>query len=187
MSCTVTPMKSDPARGNQRERKRERKNLILYLSVKFSSTVQEGLANVMQPICVTCWVFQASKRSAANLEGTVEAACHICCVHREWSVSMGTNSGFTGNHWAHYTRLAKDLAKRMQPTKGNVSYFGDSQKMYSYSMTWLEIGCLKAKKKTWTVSFFKDFHVSLKIVITRNRRCWHILIKLTMTSIITIF
>lgn len=53
----------------------------------------------MHAICVTSWVFQAGEGSAANLEGTVETACHICCGHREWTVSGGANSGFTGNHY----------------------------------------------------------------------------------------
>ena len=52
----------------------------------------------MHAICVTSWVFQAGEGSAANLEGTVETACHICCGHREWTISRGANSGFTGNH-----------------------------------------------------------------------------------------
>lgn len=55
----------------------------LYLSVKFSSTVQEGLADVMHAICVTSRILQAGEGPTANLEGTVETACHICCGHRE--------------------------------------------------------------------------------------------------------
>lgn len=68
----------------------------LYLSVKFSSTVQEGLADVMHAICVTSRVLQAGEGPAANLEGTVETACHICCGHREWTVSRGTRVASLG-------------------------------------------------------------------------------------------
>lgn len=45
----------------------EQKPRSSYLSVKFSSTVQEGFTNVVHPICVTCGVFQACKSPTANL------------------------------------------------------------------------------------------------------------------------
>ena len=48
-----------------------------YLSVKFSSAVQEGFTDVIHPICVTGGVFQACKSSTANLQRAVEAANHF--------------------------------------------------------------------------------------------------------------
>lgn len=63
----------------------------------------------MHAICITSWVFQAGEGSTANLEGTVETACHICCGHREWTISRGPNSGFTGNHCTLTELIAQGL------------------------------------------------------------------------------
>lgn len=50
-----------------------------YLSVKFSSTVEKGLADVMHSICVTRGVLQTSKGTTAHLKGTIQTAHHIRC------------------------------------------------------------------------------------------------------------
>lgn len=55
----------------------------VYLSVEFSSTVEEGLADFMHAVCVTGGVLQTGKGTATHLEGTVETACHICCGQEE--------------------------------------------------------------------------------------------------------
>lgn len=57
-------------------------NESVYLSVKPSSSVQEGLADVMHAIRVTSGVFQAGEGSTANLEGSAKTTCHICCGQR---------------------------------------------------------------------------------------------------------
>lgn len=115
----------------------------LYLSVKFSSTVQEGLADVMHAICVTSRVLQAGKGPAANLEGTVETACHICCGHREWTVSRGARVASLGITAHSLSSLHKGCQGfRRQNAANKRGFFGffffftdfdDSQKAYSHS------------------------------------------------------
>lgn len=111
----------------------------------------------MHAICVTSWVFQAGEGSAANLEGTVETACHICCGHREWTISRGANSGFTGNHCTLTKLITQGLPGfqlKNAANKREFSYFGDSQKTYSHSgqiVTWLEIGHLTARRVSDTI------------------------------------
>lgn len=53
-----------------------------YLSVKFSSAVEEGLADVVHSVRVARGVLQAGKGPAAHLEGTVQAANHLGCGER---------------------------------------------------------------------------------------------------------
>lgn len=103
----------------------------------------------MHAICVTSWVFQAGESSAANLEGTVETACHICCGHREWTISRGASSGFTGNHCTLTELITQGLPgfqrQNVLNKKRLFLYFDDSQKAYSRSgqiVTWLWIGAL---------------------------------------------
>ena len=111
----------------------------------------------MHAICVTSWVFQAGEGSAANLEGTVETACHICCGHREWTISRGANSGFTGNHCTLnelITQGLPGLQRKNAADKREFSYFGDSQKTYSHLgqiVTWLEIGHLTTRRGSDTI------------------------------------
>jgi len=56
--------------------------LVPYLSVKFSSAVEEGLADVVHAIGVARGVLQAGEGPAAHLEGTVQAANHLGCGER---------------------------------------------------------------------------------------------------------
>lgn len=57
----------------------QRNEGVPYLSVKFSSAVEEGLADVIHSIRVTRGVLQAGKSPTAHLEGTVQAANHLGC------------------------------------------------------------------------------------------------------------
>ena len=88
----------------------------------------------MHAICVTSGVFQAGEGSAADLEGTVETACHICCGHREWTVSGGGQQlGSLGIAAHSLSSLHKGLpgfGPKYATNKRELSYFGDSQKPY---------------------------------------------------------
>ena len=73
-----------------------------YLSVKFSSAVQEGFTDVVHPICVTGGVFQAGKSSTANLQSAVEAANHFNCkrqIHPIWVKQWGRLGGVKLMWW----------------------------------------------------------------------------------------
>ena len=96
----------------------------------------------MHAICVTGWVFQAGESSAANLEGTVETACHICCGHKEWSFSRRANAGFTGNHCTLTALITQRLPGFQFRNMVNKRDFFNmlSQKPYSHLgpiVTWL--------------------------------------------------
>lgn len=52
---------------------------VPYLSVKFSSAVEERFADVIHATCVTRRVFQAGKSPTSHLEGTIQASNHIRC------------------------------------------------------------------------------------------------------------
>lgn len=109
----------------------------------------------MHAICVASWVFQAGEGSAANLEGTAETACHICCGHREWTISRGVNSGFTGKHCT-LTKLITEglpgfqLKEKMQWTKENfhtlVLHKTQTDSHSGQTVTWLKIGHLTTQR-----------------------------------------
>lgn len=63
-----------------------------YLSVKFSSAVEERPADVMQAVRVASGVLQAGEGAAANLERTAQATGHVCCGQRrdhQWGARGG--------------------------------------------------------------------------------------------------
>ena len=73
-----------------------------YLSVKFSSAVQEGFTDVVHPICVTGGVLQACKSSTANLQRAVEAANHFSWkiqIHPIWVRRWGCSGQITVMWW----------------------------------------------------------------------------------------
>lgn len=91
----------------------------------------------MHAICVTSWVFQAGEGSAANLEGTVETACHICCGHREWIINRreptAGSLGITAYSLSSLHKGCQALSLKMWRTKEILLiYVGDSQKTYSH-------------------------------------------------------